>query len=284
MSKMSRLQKFNQILFAIVGSAIVIFSAITLMVVAVDFYKEWTRPDHTPLPDHKVIQLIKNNKFTQTISYERGFWAWTDHIPQEDGSKKTVPSPYYIIPVSQTTLENEQARENISLRSMKRGMLDTYYGRSGGKYNNILIYNTANNSIKKIFDQRLLVHHINIHKYHDSHFALLQTLSLSETKGSKKDMVDDYYVYRFTDETLTKLAMPELDNISFITDQNLPYFLIRGRIDFDGNGKFDHYDPYRLFQWSYESHDISPFPGDAITDDLQEVLEGRKLAPPKSSR
>ncbi len=73
--------------------------------------------------------------------------------------------------------------------------------------------------------------------------------------------------------------MPELDNISFITDQKLPYFLIRGRIDFDGNGKFDHYDPYRLFQWNYESHDISPFPGEAITDDLQKVLEGRKLAP-----
>ena len=163
-------------------------------------------------------------------------------------------------------------------------MLDTYYGRSSGTYNNILIYNTANNSIKKIFDQQLLVRYIDIHKYHNSHFALLQTLSLSEIKNSKKDTVDDYYVYSFTDETLTKLAMPELGNISFITDQNLPYFLIHGRIDFDGNGKFDRYDPYRLFLWNYESHDISPFPGDAITDDLQEVLEGRKLAPPKSSR
>ncbi|MCF6215253.1 MAG: hypothetical protein L3J58_03660 [Emcibacter sp.] len=281
---MSKLQKFNQILFAIMGSAIAIFAAVSLIVIALDFYKEWTRPDHTPLPDHKVIELVKNNKFTQTISYERGFWAWTDRIPQEDGSKKTVTSPYYIIPVSQTTLQNEQKRENINLRSIKIGVADAYYGRSGGKYNNILIYNTANNSVKKLFDHRLLVRHINIHKYHDAHFALLQTFRLSEIKDSKKDTLDDYYIYSFTDETLTKLTMPELNNISFITDQNLPYFLIRGRIDFDGNGKFDRYDPYRLFLWNYESHDISPFPGDAITEDLQKILEGRNLTPPKSFR
>jgi len=273
---MSKLQKFNQILFAILGSGIVIFTAIILIVVAMDFYKKWTRPDHTPLPDHKVIELVKNNKFTQTISYDRGFWAWTDHIPQEDGTKKTVTSPYYIIPVSQATLQNEQERESFGQPTISLNKKSAYYGRSGGNYNNIIIYNTTNNSIKKVFDQRLLVRHINVHKYRDSHFALLQTFRLSE---SKKDTADDYYVYSFTDEKLIKLAMPELNSVSFITDQGLPYFLIRGRIDFDGNDKFDHYDPYRLFLWNYESHDISPFPHGAITDDLQKILDGRNLIP-----
>jgi len=274
---MPKLQKFNHILFALLGSGLILFAIILLIPLAIDSYSNWQRPDHTPLPDHKVIELTKDNKFTQTISYERGFWAWTDHIPQKDGTRKTVTSPYYIIPVAQATLENEQKRENVARSAMTIGKTPTYHGRAGGNYNNIIIYNTANNSLKKIFDQRLLVRHINVHKYHDSHFALLQTLPLSEIRDNKKDPVDAYYVYSFTDETLTRLAVPKLGNISFITDQNLPYFLIRGKIDFDKNGEFDQYDPFRLFLWDYESHKITPFPGEAITEDLQRNLDGRNL-------
>jgi len=272
---MSKLQKFNHILFALLGSGIILFAAYGLILTAIRFYHDWTQPDDAPLSDQKVIELTQDNKFKQAVSFEQGYWAWTDIITLKDGTKKNVVSPYYIIPVSQATLENEmemKARGFAQEPSMSRS-----YRTPWGKYNNVLIYNKSNNSIKKIFDQRLLVNNIDVRKYQEDYFAIIQTQSLSKEEKSDNPRLSDYYIYNFVSEKLTKFALPALDNITFITDENLPYFLLRGRIDFDENGKFDRYDPYRLFLWNYETYDVTPFPGDAFTDDLQKTLEGRYL-------
>lgn len=272
---MSKLQKFNQILFAIIGSGIVLFASYGLILVAIDYNNKWKRPDNTPLSDQKVTKLAQDNKFMQTISYQNGYWAWKEITPQKNGPTKVVISPYYIIPVSQTTLENVQKMNPLA--DSRKASIGIAYRKSGAKYNNILIYNTLNGSIKKIFDQRLMVSDIDVREYHDEYFAIIQTQSLSKKESPEGPRLKSYYIYNFSKEKLTKFTLPKLGNVTFITDENLPQFLIRGRTDFDKNGKIDNYDPFRLFLWNYETYDVTPFPDDAITDDLQKTLEGHYL-------
>jgi len=276
---MSKLQKFNQILFAILGAGLILIIGITLFVVAKDFFSDWNRTNHAPLSNQEVKELVKDNRFKQTISYDSGYWAWTDTVTNSDGTKKTITSPYYIIPVSQSTLEKEhKLRKDKVIGYMDLENRSNYNDYSSYKYNNILIYNASNNSVKKIFDHRLFIPTIEVYKNQTEHFLFLETQGLSQTTDNKTDAVPtDFYVYKFANQELIKLNMPEMNFMDFITDLNLPFFLIHGKIDFDKNGTIDEHDPYRLFSWDLDTLEIKPFLSDAITDDLQRTLEGRNL-------
>lgn len=282
---MSKLQKFNQILFTLLA----------LMVMSIlipELYRMITRSFQTtqqqvPLSNQEVKEFATENIITQTISHTEGDWAWTEVIHHEDGTKETITSPYYVIPISQITLQDDliispagdggEILGAIDL-SVEVASLADYYGSYHNNYNNILIYESTTGDIRKIFDQRIQIISLEQHQFHNDHFMILGTLSLSKTRRVDKNPETDFFIYKYDDQSLTKLNMPRVKNTSFITDKNLPFILIRGRVDFDDNGKFDEYDPYRLFKWDFETHVITPLLDDKMTEELQKTLDGRNLA------
>ncbi|MCF8473529.1 MAG: hypothetical protein K9G26_02425 [Emcibacter sp.] len=266
---MTKLQKLNNLLFAVLA-IVIIFS------LSPEIYRmvsEWFKKEevYRPLPNKEVIDLVKDNKFIQTISYNSGYWAWSENITIKDGSNKTKNSPYYIIPVAQTTLENEQnlpqTRGGFAVSEMK---LRRNYGQN---FNNILIYDVPKNHLKKLFDHRLVINNNFVQKYKDEYFLILQTENLSGQKSND----EEYYLYAFEKDVLTKLNVPKLSNVTFILEDDLPNPMILGRMDFDQNGEFDQHDPFHLFNWNIKDNIFTAFPDEAMTESLQKILDGRSL-------
>lgn len=263
-------------MLAIIGSGFILFIIGCLIFIAIEYFSYWNRTYDDPLTNQEVKNLIKENMFKQTISYNKGYWAWTEMVRQEDGSTTKINSPYYIIPVSQITLKNGQ----VIGGSETLGMLEPYSRNSrsyGMGHNNILIYDSTRDSFHKLFNQRTLINNIESHEYKSEHFMILGTNDLSAPKEHYDITGGDFHIYKFIDQSLTKLNIPEIYIQNLTIHDDLPFILIQGKVDFDKNGKIDEYDPARLFAWNFETNEIKPFPNEAMTEELQRILDGRSL-------
>ncbi len=278
---MSVLKRINQVLFTLI--ALLIFSSIAPGLFREITYFFSTDEQSEPLSDQAVIELVNKNIITQTISHNEGGWAWSEKKHLKTGGTEEVNSPYYIIPISHVSLKNDltitaQASDYLALGKMDLYNGKTaYMGNSELNYNNILIYNSTNNSIRKIFNQRILIKNFLQFQFHDKHFMIIETKKLAKEKNTSNDLNTDIHVYKYQDQSLTKLNMPMLDDITFISDNNLPFILIHARMDFDKNGRVDDYDPMRLYTWDYNTGKIKPFLNDKMTENLQKTLDGRNL-------
>lgn len=283
---MNKLQKFNTIMLAVIGSGFILFIIGILIFMAIEYFSYWNKTYDDPLTNQEVKNLIEENIFTQTISYNKGYWAWTETVRQEDGSTTIVNSPYFVIPVSQITLKNDQVieksetHEQFNLYKKSPELSIRPYGL---KHNNILIYNSTNGTLSKIFNKRTLIHGIGRHNFNSEHFMILRTNDLSAPKQNYAITRSDVYIYKFIDQSLIKLNIPEIYVQNFIIFDELPFILIRGKVDFDKNGKIDKYDPVRLYAWNFETNEIKPFPNEAMTEELQRILDGRSLKDEKTS-
>ena len=105
---MSKLQKFNHYVFAIFGTlALVSITYFMGNKIYDDFIQSHYSQPTAQLTDEEVRKLVQENKFIQTISYEFSFWATPKIIKKENTPIKIIQSPYYVIPVSFTTLKKE---------------------------------------------------------------------------------------------------------------------------------------------------------------------------------
>ena len=90
-----------------------------------------------------------------------------------------------------------------------------YKTYSWGRYNNILIYDTKENTFRKIFSNRTLIKNIKTHQFHQEQFMILTTKDLS-----MEDNKIETLIYKFADQSITKLALPEMDTPEFTIDDD----------------------------------------------------------------
>lgn len=276
---MTKLQKFNNIIFAVIGGGFILFVAGSLLIMALFELIKDNKPADSPLSNEEIKGLLENKLFKQTVSYDKGHWAWSEKRKQKDGTIKEINSPYYIIPVSQVTLEDSKQLSQGTVRGEldSSGSNYSFYKSYSSKYNNILIYNSTNGQLDKVFNQRILIEQIMTYKYHSELFMVLRTKDLSAPKDQYDIIETDIYYYTFSDKSLNKIEIPNVRVHDFTVHDELPFILVQGKIDFDSNGKIDKHDPTRLFSWDFETNQISSFPRAEITEDLQKTLQGSNL-------
>jgi hypothetical protein len=270
---MTKLQKFNQYIFAIFGT-IALISIIFLT--ALELYREmkfYNYEEPKQLSDNEVRELMKKNKFVQTISYESSYWAGLDVIQKNYAVTETIKSPYYVIPVSFTTLKNEQ---DIPVRLPESPSQNTinydydYY--TPQQYSNVLIYNSKTKKTHQLFNNRVTINTIRNNIYNSELF-------LSLTVKDNVTGFDHLYIYKLKEQSLIKIEIPPMRIQELVADNRLAFILIRSKEDFDQNGVIDRYDPTVIYSWNYETEEIKRFPDQELHDSLQKILDGRTLEP-----
>ena len=269
---MSKLQKFNHYVFAIFGTLILLYASYQIGKEAYQsLFHSYNYQEPEQLTDDQARKLIKENKFIQTISYKLGYWARPKIIIKENGDKKTLQSPYFIIPVFFSTLKKAHVIIGPSLGAETiREEKISYYHDS--QYSNILVYNSKTKTTQKLFKERVTIKKIKSLRYQSQSFLAL-TIHDNETG------FHHLYIYKFKEKSLIKLDLPPMKVETIAVEDALPFILIHGKKDFDKNDEINDHDPISIYSWNYKTNEINRFPDKEMHDSLQKILEGQTLKP-----
>jgi len=275
---MNKLQKFNHVLFAIIGSGLILAVLAWGIFVTYRIIFDTKESDSPPPLDNETVkQLLEENSFQQTVSFEPGYWG----SYYEEGQLDSIKSPYYIIPIEQTSLQDKQTFPTEEDSGPVMAMIarpDRSYARNYKKhlYNNVIIYNSDTQKVSKIFNDRNFISDIDYHFYRKNHFLVITTINNEMLSKSYEQQSENLYIYKLADSKLSKVSLQHFKFRNLKSDSDLPFLLLNGKYDFDRNTKYDEYDPYRLYQLDYETLQVKPFPDAAMTEELQKILDGRK--------
>lgn len=272
----TKIKNYNQKIFAILGTVIVLIAIIGLVLITIFAIEEigrshrYNNQDDGILSDERIEELQKENKRKQLISYE---------TPKLVDSLNMV----YIIPVSHKTLKISEDIEEQALCLMEpSGSYKTnnrYSNQYYGNYNNLLIYDYKKNDITKLFSDRVNFENIQTIYYEDDILVFFKASTKDTYRDGVINQLDfrSLFIYSLGNKNTQEIKLENADvrELNFVGDsKNL---IIRFGIDHNGDGKFDRYsEPSLIKKYNYKSHELVDIISDSLNIELQHKLEGTK--------
>ncbi|MFY0601706.1 MAG: hypothetical protein JXR03_18680 [Cyclobacteriaceae bacterium] len=141
---MNKLKKYNQIVFALMGTIMLGFLIVLGVKLLVDEFRVIDYPDNSLIAETELDSLKQLNLRNQVISLE--------NIRPFDSATGT-----YLIPVYHKKLTNASPRydKEFALLDVRSSAGEYYYGY--GDYNNILLYNFASGDCQILLDERVSI-------------------------------------------------------------------------------------------------------------------------------
>lgn len=272
-----QIKNYNQRILAVLGTIVVVVAIIGLISIAIFVIDEIGRnfsnniDDNGILSSDKIEELQKENKRQQLVSYE---------MPKLVDTLNLI----YMIPISQKTLNEPELIDEEVL-----GLMDTfgevqtrdkrYSKRYYGSFNNLLIYNSKEQSVKKLFNKRVNFGEIKIN-YFENDIVILFKASCQDTYKDGVINLQDYkslYLYSLVNKELKEVKMNNADisNYSFIPESK--DLLVQFGLDQNRDGKYDNYnEPSIVRKFLFKSGTLIDIIDDKVKKSLQKKLEGTK--------
>ena len=268
-----KIEKYNQKLLAILGTAGVVFIVVALIAFVSLAIMEYNRYDDDDietgiLSDEKIEELQKDNKREQVISFRH---------PRLIDTLNSI----YIIPVSHKTLDE---KESIL------GLLDTsgsysdyesndsrYSNEIYGTYNNLIIFNENNGTNKKLFNDRVNFHRIDSEYFSDDIFLLMNVAKKDTYKDDVINLKDfkSLYIYSLKNKKLDTIGIDGMDVFDYEFLNNSKKLVIRFGIDKNKDGTYDAFkEPTIIKKYNLETGILTDMVNDKIQSELQKTLEG----------
>lgn len=156
----------------------------------------------------------------------------------------------YIIPVSQTALKIDEYIARKDIMSESKASLDMYGGHSDFYYdsrslNNILVYDARNQSVRKLFNDRLSINRVNIEQILGKYYVLLAVTDKDTNKDGLLDENDTkaLYVYSTTTATLNRVDYNSGDFVDYSVVSGRNQLVIRYGLDKNGDGNYTWDEP-----------------------------------------
>ncbi|MCI2230343.1 hypothetical protein MC378_14280 [Polaribacter sp. MSW13] len=268
-----KIEKYNQRILAVLGTVGVIFLIVALIAfisITIMEHRSYDDVETGILSDEKIEELQKENKREQVISYEN---------PRLIDTLNSV----YIIPVSHKTLNDQEDINgllNLTKASSSYEKNDTRYSRQYyGAFNNLIVYDSKNDSNKKLFDKRVNFNQIKAEYFEDDILLLMRVSEKDTYKDGVINLLDfkTLYIYSLGKKELKKVGIEGMDIFNFKFLNNEKDLTILFGVDKNSDGKFEEYnEPTLIKKYEFETGKMTDIVDEKINIDLQETLEGTK--------
>lgn len=274
--KIENVKNYNQKLLAVLGTIGVIFLVVALVSFISIVIQEHLRSHYDNdvetgiLSDAKIEELQKENKREQVISYE---------TPKLIDTLNAI----YIVPVSHITLNEREYIDDRLLSVVASSSEyyekpdDRYSNQFYGSFNNIIIYNSNNDTKKKLFDGRVNFNDIQT-EYFGSEIRLFIKASEKDTYKDGVINLKDFqslYIYSFNQQTMKKIGMDGMDVYSYEFMNNGKDLLIRFGVDKNEDGQYvSHNEPTIIKKYNFENGQLTDLIDKELNSQLQKTLEG----------
>ncbi|MDN5215915.1 hypothetical protein QQ020_27810 [Fulvivirgaceae bacterium BMA12] len=263
---MDKLVKYNQIIYAILGSLgvlLLLFGGINILMEFFPGNRHGGDPN-TLVTEEEARALADKDLRKQVISMEG----------MQDFD---TASGIYIIPITHKTLDEFQQRREVDygLLSMKSGSGKSYY--YSRYYNNLVLYDFADRQSYILFNERINIDRFQSIKTANDHLILITGWKEDTNKDGRYDDSDKKALYLYI-HSLQELRSIDLQDFKFINFQYLEKadkLVINVIFDINGDGLYDiSQDPEILLEYSMEEKVLRKLIEDKQLNKLQHLIDG----------
>jgi hypothetical protein len=263
---MSSLQKYNQIIIAVAGTA----AALVIIVSAGVMAASW------------LLSTVSSNRHALAAEDRAQKVAAKDQRLQEIrfGSAEVLDSNAgtFLIPVMQTTLRNRKKADTFN-EILPRNSYSKSCSFLYGPFNNLIIYNSIENSLTPIFKKRISISHTDTRKILGKTviFMPAQTDDTNKDGLIDSDDLSTLYWYCVEDEKLITVSekLGDIQSFTVLPDENR--MLVEFGIDENKDGRYDaeqERNDYRMV--CLVAGTVSNFIPDELKANLQSIIDAKK--------
>ncbi len=269
-----KIKEFNQKILAIFGSLAILLIAILIIWLLSSLFHDFSsRRD-------SVTEIVSNEKASE--NYEKNIR--THQVSFEDFKLVDSVNLIYIIPVSQTALElaeyvdkkNKSKDGTMGLLNMYSDFDNFYYDYYS--YNNLLIYDSRDASIQKLFETRISINKINLEKIGNKFYILLAATDRDTNKDGILDKNDfkTLYIYGTINKKLIGIESENTDFVNYEIIKGKNVLVIKYGLDKNKNGYYGWDEPMIMKVYNIDKDTLSELIEPELISDLQNTLDGKK--------
>lgn len=273
--EIEKIKNFNQKLLTVFGLMGVLLVAILIVFAITEYVRNLSFSHH-----HAEAEIISNEKAQE--NYESNIR--THQVSFESFRLVDTVKKIYLIPVSQSALEINQyitkreksSKEVLGLLDMNSNYSDFYYDYRS--YNNALIYDTRDASVRKLFKSRLSINRINIEKITGKSYILFAVTNKDTNKDNILDGDDSkaLFIYSVGDQSLQEITSENTDFVEYVVIPNTDQLVIQYGLDRNKDGKYNWDEPMIMKSYSINDSRLTDLIAPALIDELQNTLDGKK--------
>lgn len=274
---------------------LLIAAFVGLVVVAVGAIVFVNRPRSSMGPitsAERAQELAREGKREQIVTVGDGMIPLRDYVAEGE-----APSPrLFVIPVGQITLAEPQNFSNASDDSSGRyrGFRGRWFGIGDGRsddpspvfgaFNNLVIYDKADGSLKKVFDKRIAVSSFRfMHRTTPRVLVITATSDDSDRNGAVDDSdIQRLYIYTLDGGRLHEVTGIEGSAGTAVSLHDVDYVIVESTLDTDRDGRTGvrSYvggtgpEPQRLYRVDLKTFAATPVLDQKLVDELQTTLDG----------
>ncbi len=259
---MDKIKKYNQILFAILGTTLAIILLYAGIVFLIDEFRVRTYDDNTLIVKEELDSLKELNTRNQIISIEG--------IHSFDTATKT-----YLIPVYHKKLTDPTSRDDniLGLLDIKGSAGDFYY-YGYGHYNNIILYNFSSSEIRVLLDKRVNIDRYNVFKSKKKSLIVFTGWD-EDTNNDRKLNEDDFkqlYVYDHSTLEVKQVQNSKYRIIEYEYLSNVDKLVLKVTEIKENEGDKDE-RPEFLVLYSFKDNNLKPLVDLSILNQLQDIID-----------
>lgn len=251
---METLKKYNQILVSVIGTGVVIFFLVLLIIE----FQPRSYQDNTLITGPEMDSLNKNNLRKQVVSLNH---------PQIIDSAENL----YLIPVTHETLEKAEDKaifDFIGSSNEARLMVSSW------QYNNFLAYNFNTGSSVILLEDRMNINRYELLKTNFGNFLIYWGWDADTNEDGKFDNMDveSYFIC-----DLSTYRSNRIEHAGFTID-NYQFDYKMHRLIFDA---FDSskerelgLEPTYLFNYNFQEGTLTPLVDSETLNQLQRIIDG----------
>ncbi|WP_421752017.1 hypothetical protein [Croceimicrobium sp.] len=274
---MSKLNRYNQKLLAVIGTIVLIIGAGSILlgigIWLVDEFFDSPKRQETGV----LIQDPENPDADPEAPTVKQSLSFYDPVRLD-----TIGSSY-LIPVGQKNQEPRDGRRNYKfgsgeILSYSKG----YYQYQIGLHNNFVIYNHQDESRRKVFNQLVAVSQWAYYR-NDSNKVLLFKAS---TEDNNHDAVLDdldhqkLFVYSIQNQELQEFKLAHHQVIDFKPMESSPLIAIETRLDLNENDIYKYEEPIEYYALNLQTMTLAPLVSTELKTEMQGILDQDKAGRP----
>jgi hypothetical protein len=269
---MTKLQKYNNVIFAVFGTLGIILGLFGLFEILKQYYFE-NGSNNAVISTETIEKLANKNQLRQLLDL---------NVPIVLDTSKGL----YLFPITQKTLSQPIKRNEISTDFYEKVPVSSIKPQVTlstklwyGNYNNLIISENCNSKFHLIFDFRISVNRVD-YLNEPSHPILVISGS---TDDSNKDNVltsEDMqilFIYDINNSRLTKLTLDNYSALEYVYVAKINKLIIRYGFDLNKDGKYDYErEPTILKSYEISSDKFESVIDSTIMDKASAILVGKK--------
>jgi len=271
-----KVRNYNQKLLAAFGTILVLLALLALVsgifiaITELTRYTYYNDNEEGILSDEKIEELQQENKREQLISFE---------MPALIDTLNSI----YIIPVSHKNLNGAEYIDDAVLGLMSTSSnIKTdkrYSSQRYGDFNNLLIYNIKEDTITKLFKERVNFGNIQTEYFNDEIILLIKASNNDTYKDGVVNLEDlkTLFIYSFKNKSFKEIRIDNTDVLKVEFTEDSQNLLIKFGVDKNSDGRYTkYYEPTIIKKYNLKTGELTNIVDNKLRDKLQKKLEGTK--------